>query len=284
MFHKLIGNKDGYLSGLTKFSDVPGVGPRNISDLFLNDKSPLFISTAISEIAGNMVYVALVEKVYEQGTGATSVGGVLIIQAITQMVLGTWAGSLTDFLGINKANILGIMSQALLAIGLALSPSIELTYLIAVLIMLARLIVIPARTTVVKQLSTKDNLLKVNTAQSVFTGIGFFLGPAITAALVLKIRDVRFILYGASIVLFLVALIPLDREDQWEATNTIQKKRAWEQMSSLWGFIAHHRPIWTTLMCLIISIMTTGAISPLLPSLARNSDWEPKGLAYSLQR
>ena len=53
---------------------------------------PLLLSTALAEVAGGIVYVTLLEKAFELGGGVASVGGVLMVQSIPQVLLGIWAG------------------------------------------------------------------------------------------------------------------------------------------------------------------------------------------------
>ena len=56
----------------------------------------LLLSTALAEVAGNMVYVTLLERAYKLGGEAASVGGVMLAQSVPQVLLGIWAGSLSD--------------------------------------------------------------------------------------------------------------------------------------------------------------------------------------------
>ncbi len=104
----------------------------------------LLLSTILAEIAGNSVYVILMEKAYQLGK-ATAVGGVLLFQAAPQVLLGLWAGSLVDRLGKRRAAILATVVQTALVIGLLHGKTISIVYRLAFLIMLARLMLIPAR-------------------------------------------------------------------------------------------------------------------------------------------
>jgi len=50
----------------------------------------LLVSTAFAEVASNIVYVVLVERAYQLGNGATAIGVVLILQAVAQVICGSW--------------------------------------------------------------------------------------------------------------------------------------------------------------------------------------------------
>lgn len=60
--------------------------------LLVKGSLPLFVFTALNELASNLVFISLMEKANVVGQGASSVGVVLIIQCIAQLLPGSWAG------------------------------------------------------------------------------------------------------------------------------------------------------------------------------------------------
>ena len=151
--------------------------------LRLNPMLPLLISTILAEVAGNMVYVTLMEKAFILGDSSVSVALILVIQSATQTFLGTWEGSLTDRIGIRRASAIGLISQALFALVLGMTLSIWMVFTIALMTTLARGLIIPARLSLVTRISSRTSRLTTNTAVSVLTGLGLFLGPAVAAML-----------------------------------------------------------------------------------------------------
>jgi MFS family permease len=84
---------------------------------------PLILSSTLAEVAGNMVYVALLERAYQLGGETASVGGVMLVQSAPQVLLGIWAGNLVDRLGKRKAATLATLAKAALVVGLACWPA-----------------------------------------------------------------------------------------------------------------------------------------------------------------
>lgn len=231
---------------------------------------PLQLSTALAEVAGNMVYVALLEKAYELGGETASVGWVLMVQAVPQVLLGTWAGSLVDRLGKRRAAILATLASAVLAVGLALAHTIVGVYVLAFLIMLARLVLIPARLALVSHLSSKTKLVAANTALTVLTGLGLFIGPAIGAVLALLTDGYNVPLMVAGLGL-LFSMLPLLLVAAPPSRGLARKRASmWWEMRTGWQFIRKHSPIWKVLMCLVNVTMIFGVVTPLLTPLARH--------------
>ena len=115
----------------------------------------LLLSTTLAEVAGNIVFVVMLERAYQLGGDTASVGGVLLVQSVPQVLLGIWAGSLVDRLGKRQAAIVATLANAALVAGLVVGQTILAVYMLAFLIMLARLVLIPARLTLVSQVSSK---------------------------------------------------------------------------------------------------------------------------------
>jgi MFS family permease len=159
--------------------------------LFL-DRSPqsrgvllLLLSVAFAEVASNVVYVVLVEKAYQLGNGVTAIGIVLILQAVAQVIFGSWAGGVADQLGFKKAASISALFTTPLLLALAFAQNILHVYAVAFLLMLARLLLIPARFGLISRLSDRSRLAEANTAVLILAGAGSFVGPAVAAALLL---------------------------------------------------------------------------------------------------
>ncbi|HSG18151.1 MAG TPA: hypothetical protein VLE70_17785, partial [Anaerolineae bacterium] len=115
--------------------------------------SLLLISTAFSEVASNVVYVVLIERAYQLGNGAAAIGVVFILQAAAQVVFGFWAGGAADRWGFKNAASIAALLTIPLLFALAFTQNIFPVYILAFLLMLAKLLLIPARFGLVAQLS-----------------------------------------------------------------------------------------------------------------------------------
>lgn len=78
---------------LTHLADTPGFRKQLSRRLHLPDVVrepgllPLLLSTTLAEVAGNIVYVVLLERAYQLGSETASVGGVLVAQSVPQVLL-----------------------------------------------------------------------------------------------------------------------------------------------------------------------------------------------------
>lgn len=230
---------------------------------------PLLLSTSLAEIAGNVVYVALLERTFDLGGGATNVGGVLIAQSVPQVFLGAWAGSLVDRVGKRKAAILATVASAALAVGLAMGRTILAVYVFAVLITLARLVLIPARLAFVPHIVGKEKLVRVNTVLAVLSGIGLFLGPAIGAALLSVSVGFKTPLIVAGLGLVLSAAPLLLIRTPTRHASALHRMSIWREMRSGWQFIRQHASIWKVLMCQVTLALVVGGFTPLITPLTR---------------
>ncbi len=270
MIHQLYKAQEFRESAPSKIRDFIRLWIPPLRDLFKKDLSALLISTAIFEVTSNVVYVMFMERVFDLGRGASSVGVFLIIQAGSQLILSPFVGSLADSLGARRAGIFGLVSQVSIALGLAYTKSIEVIYLLAFLITVARLFVITSRLPLVTQLCERTIYLRTNTAIAVLTGMGLFVGPAIGATLYLLWQDpsLPFIISAG---LFLLAAIPLLFVAYPEmGQESMRRKSVLEEVRVGWNHILNHHPIWEVLACLSISSITFGAIMPMLTLLAKH--------------
>ncbi len=229
---------------------------------------PLLLSTALAEVAGNMVYVSLLERAYQLGGKAASVGGVLLIQSVLQVLLGIWAGSMVDRLGKRRAATLATLAYAALAAGLVVGQTILAVYVLASLIALARLVLIPARLTLVPHVSSKGNLVAANTAFAVVAGLGLFLGPAISAALIVLTDGFQTPLFVAGLGLLLSAVPLLSIPAPGARVRSVEQVGIWREMRSGWQYIRKHGPVSKVLLCLVHYTLIMGAAMPLITPLA----------------
>jgi MFS family permease len=238
---------------------------------------PLLLSTALAEVAGNIVYIVLLERAYQLGGEAASVGGVLIAQSAPQVLLGLWAGNLVDRLGKRRAAILATIAYAVQVAGLTVGQSILIVYILAFLLMLVRLTLTPARLALVSQLSSKANLVAANTTLSVMTGLGLFLGPAISAALILFTNDFQVSLIVAGLGL-LLSLLPLSFiPDTATSVSPVETVNFWQEMRTGWQFMRQHDHVWKVLLCLMHFTLVMGVVTPLITSLSHNLGLGPEG-------
>jgi MFS family permease len=234
-----------------------------------NRSIPLLLSTVLAEVAGNMVYVILMEKAFLFGDKTLSVGFILVLQSAAQTFLGTWEGALTDRLGIRVASIIGLLGQAGLALGLGLSHSIWNIYAIALLTTLARGLIIPARLSLVTRISSRSNNLSTNTAVSVLTGLGLLIGPALAATLTLLSQDVL-IPSAVAAILLILSFLPLMSNIDTSQTRPVKNPRSVKpEVRQLWDMVSTHRPLLQVLVCLLFSSIMFGAIVPILTPLSR---------------
>lgn len=231
---------------------------------------PLLLSATLAEVAGNMVYVMLLERTYQLGEKAASVGGVLLVQSVLQVVLGGWAGGLVNRLGKRQAAILATLVYAILAVGLVAGRAILAVYLLASLITLARLVLIPARQALVPHVSSKANLVTANTGLAIVTGVGLFLGPAISVALTLLTHAFTVPIFVAGLALLLSALPLLSIPAPGAGARPIEPVSVWREMRTGWGFVRKHSPVRHVLLCLVHFTLVLGAVMPLITPLARH--------------
>jgi MFS family permease len=185
------------------------------------------------------------------------------------VLLGIWAGSLVDRLGKPKAALLATVANVALLAGLAMGQTILVVYLLAFLIMLARLVLIPARLALVPHVSSKTNLVTANTTLAIVTGVGLFFGPAISAALTLLTGSFQVPLLVAGLGLLLSALPLLSISAPGADTRPDEQVSIWREMRTGWQFIRQHKPVWRVLFCLAHFTLVMGAMMPLITPLSR---------------
>lgn len=229
----------------------------------------LLVSTAFAEIAGGAVYVALIERAYELGSGTASVGVVLIVQSMTQALLGFWAGGLADTWGQRRTAMVAGLAVAVLAAGLAYSKTISLVYILAFLLMLARLLLIPARYGLVAQATGKSRFVDANTALALISGAGSFVGPALITVLLLVSDSLILPLLvtglGSLLSIPTLALIRVRPNTNWAASDI----NVWTEIRRGWQVVQKRLTIRQVLLCLINITLLLGAVMPLFTLLAR---------------
>ncbi len=116
-----------------------------------------------------------------------------------------------------------------------------------------------------------------NTAISVLTGAGLFLGPSIGALLYMNWNDPGLPFLAAAAMFLLAALPLLARASKGLWPESIQPMGVLEEVRASWKHISKHRPIGEVLMCFSISTMIFGAIMPMLIPLARHEGFGSEG-------
>jgi MFS family permease len=234
-------------------------------------------STAFAEIAGGAVFVALVERAYELGSGTASVGVVLLVQSATQALLGFWAGGLADTWGQRKTAGLVALAVAGLAIGLAFAETILHVYILAFLLMMARLLLIPARFGLVARVTGKSRFVDANTTLALLSGAGSFIGPAMVTVLLLVSDNLRLplLVAGVGSLLSIPPLVLIKiRSDEGGAAHELN---VWTEMRLGWRVIGKRITIRQVLLCLINITLLLGAVMPLFTPLARRFGFGSEG-------
>lgn len=243
---------------------------------------PLLLSATLAEVAGNMVYVMLMERAYQLGEKVASVGGVLLVQAVVQVVLGGWAGGWVDRLGKRQAALLATLAYAILAIGLVVGQTITTIYLLASLITLSRLVLIPARQALVPHVSSKANLVITNTGLAVVTSVGLFLGPAISVVLTLLTHSFTVPIVVAGLTLLLSALPLLSLRAPGADASPTERVDVWREMRAGWRFVRKRNSVWHVILCLMHLTIVMGAVIPLTTPLARHFGLASEGTGIFL--
>ena len=252
---------------------VPGSSTRRpnlarlapIRGLFL-----LLFSSAISEVACNIVYIVLIERAYLLGGGPASIGIVMILQSTAQVFFGSWMGGLADQLRFKRAAIIAISAIAALVFSLTFAKVVTFVYIIAFLIMLGRLLLIPARLGLVAQLTDRARLIEANTTLSIMSGMGSFIGPAIAGMLFLASDGFSPALLAAGGG-WLLSLLPLIMI-RMKPGNPISLRRTFplEEIRNGWRLIRRRNTITQVLWCLIVATLLLGAVTPLFTPLSRH--------------
>jgi MFS family permease len=229
----------------------------------------LLVSTAFAEVAGSAVYVILIERAYQLGSGTTSAGIVLLVQSATQAILGFGAGSLADTWGYRKTAMIAGLVVAALAVGLAFTQTILFVYLLAILLMMARLLLLPARYGLVPQLSNKSQFVQANSALALLSGAGGFVGPAMVTALLLLTDSITSPLLVTAVGSIL-SILPLALISVHPASQSSTKQiNVWSEMRLGWQVIRRRSTIRQLLLCLINVALLLAAVTPLFTLLAR---------------
>jgi MFS family permease len=233
------------------------------------DVSLLLISTAFSEVASNVVYVVLIERAYQLGNGAAAIGVVFILQAAAQVIFGFWAGGAADRWGFKNAASIAALLTIPLLFALAFTQNIFPVYILAFLLMLAKLLLIPARFGLVAQLSNKSRLAEANTALLIVAGAGSFVGPAIAAALLLVTSDfgLPLLVAGTGWLLSIPPLIMIRAQSKMPVT--IRLPSFFDEVQTGWRLIRKRITISQVLVCLVLVALLLGAITPLFTPLSR---------------
>jgi predicted MFS family arabinose efflux permease len=263
---------DEEIQVLPEISDTlesASTGKRTLDDLKTKNLVSLLFSTVTAELAGNVVYVMLMERAFaSEGSGA-GVGLVLVIQS--------WAGMLTDRVGTRKASIVGLIAQAILAFGLTSARSIWTISGLAFFITLTRSFILPARLALITRVSDRAGFVKANIAISALTGLGLFLGPALAAALALISKNSTVPLLVAAVLLLSSSLPIITIFPEPPRAKVALRVSIFAEMRQIWQFLTKHRPLWQILICFSFSTMTFGAIVPLLTPLARQFEFGSEG-------
>ncbi|MGB3713619.1 MAG: MFS transporter, partial [Candidatus Promineifilaceae bacterium] len=153
-------------------------------------------------------------------------------------------------------------------------------YILAFLLMLARLLLIPARFGLVSQVSDRTRLIQTNTAVLILAGAGSFVGPAIAAALLLATGDLSLplLVAGAGWLLSVPPLVMI--RVKTGSSNSARRGTFFSEFRTSWRLIIKRQAIGQVLVCLIIAALTLGAITPLFSPLSRQLGLGAEGTGF----
>jgi MFS family permease len=152
------------------------------------------LSNITSVIAGSMVFIALPWLALELTGSAASAGALIALTSIPGIFFGPILGTLIDRIG---RRISGLVSEALSAVAILLIPVVhhytEISFILLVLLALARAVVNPAAGTARKSIipdvagPAKLSLERANSIHEAVFATGFAIGPAVAAAFIAAI-------------------------------------------------------------------------------------------------
>ncbi len=242
-----------------------------ILEWILKDRGlfPLLASVALAETASNVVYVILVESAFQLGDGVSAIGIVLILQAAAQVIFGSTAGSVADRWGFRETARAAALFTIPLILVLAVVQNILLIYALAFLLMMARLLLIPARFGLAAQLSSKTRLAETNTAILILAGVGSFVGPAGAAALFVAGDGFGLALLVAGLG-WLLSIPPLIFIRVKPVVDPRDRRASFVgEMKVGWRLIRKRLTISQVVVCLLLVALILAAITPLFSPLSR---------------
>lgn len=149
------------------------------------------LSNITGIIAGSMVFIALPWLALEITGSAASAGALVALTSIPGIFFGPIIGTLIDRIG---RRISGFVSEALSALAILLIPVVhhwmEISFVLLVLLALARAVVNPASGTARKSIipdvagPAKLSLERANSIHEAVFATGFAIGPAVAAAFI----------------------------------------------------------------------------------------------------
>ncbi|CAB4634322.1 unannotated protein [freshwater metagenome] len=149
------------------------------------------LSNITSVIAGSMVFIALPWLALELTGSAASAGALIALTSIPGIFFGPILGTLIDRVG---RRISGLISEALSAVAILLIPVVhhymEISFVLLVLLALARAVVNPAAGTARKSIIPDVagpaglSLERANSIHEAVFATGFAIGPAVAAAFI----------------------------------------------------------------------------------------------------
>ena len=221
-----------------------------------------FIGLTISNVGAWIQSTAMSLLVYRLTGKATDVGITLLAQFLPMLLLGVWAGALSDRVDKRKMaivtqSVMGVQAVALGVLELAGLVELWVVYAAALVLGIAGALDNPARRGYVVELvepADIPNVLALNTA--VMTGSRIF-GPAIAAALIGPLgAGWLFILNG---ITFLAILWPLITADESDLHRSPPAARGGTPVRDAIRFVASNRRLAT--MFVVFTIVGTFAFN-----------------------
>lgn len=226
----------------------------------------IFISgVGVSSIGDYIYLVALNLMVLDRTHSATAIAGLWVILPVARMIVGPWAGSITDRFPLRRQLVgIELLRSVLIAL-LPLMPSLSLVYLVLFLLgctspFFANVFV-PYQTLLIPSARRK----RTNAIISTLRYSSMLTGPAIagvfllrgTVALPFWVDAGTFLVSGLSFLL----LPALAAERTVEDARHKRSSRTWHVLRADWrdavSFLRQH-PFYTGLFCLITAQMVFG--------------------------
>ncbi|MDN3576670.1 MFS transporter [Chitinimonas viridis] len=250
-----------------------------MSHLFLPLKSAQFrkysAATVLSAIGNGMHFVAMSWFLYQHTGAVTSIGLMLITSMLPAMFLSPIAGVLVDrwnekWICVAVDTLRGLIFACLV---LALYYDhwvLPAIYISAFLVATCNLFYSPALSAMVRDISTKENLLNANVLGSTSQQVGLLCGASLGGFLVAEAGAVNVILLNAASFFVSAMLIAWIRKTSHEHSKSAPRSRhAWGELRETLEYVKQHRfIIWLAVVQMLDTVVlcVTNTILPVFVS------------------
>ncbi len=149
-------------------------------------KSILLLLTGqtVSEIGNAFGYLALIALVYKWTNSVMDVGLLLALKAACRVILSPLSGALSDRLTKKNILIASDMLRFLFTLAILFSRNIAVTYVCIMIISISEIFFRPALTTLIAELVSKENLLRLTAFFDVSYNFVSIIGPLLAGIVI----------------------------------------------------------------------------------------------------